>query len=249
MQNIYDDEKFSKDYDELRFSKNGENANDLIEIPNFKLLMPDVKDKTILDLGCGYGIMDKYYKELGAKKVVGIDISKHMLEIANKDYKLDGITYKELSMENISLIEEKFDIVMSSLAFHYVENYDKLIKDIYDLLNKDGVLVFSMEHPMTTCFKPTENIKKSHIEFDNKYYGLFSDYNREGSRVKNWNDRDVIFYHRNMETIINTLINNGFKIDKILEPKPSEEAIKKVEKYIHQYDRPFFLFIRAVKEN
>lgn len=248
MKNIYDDEKFSKDYDHLRFEEKGKNANDLIEIPNFKKIMPDVKDKTILDLGCGYGIMDKYYKELGAKEILGIDISSHMIEIANKEYKLDGIEYMVMPMEEISNLDKKFDIVMSSLAFHYVENYEKLIKDIYNLLNDNGVLVFSIEHPMTTCFKPTKNIKKSHIEFDNKYYGLFSDYNREGERIKKWNDRDVTFYHRNMETIINTLIKNEFKINKIMEPKPSEEAVKIIPKYIYQFDRPYFLFIRTIKE-
>ena len=65
-QNIYDDEKFSKKYDELREGQKGLNANDLIEIPAFRRMMPDVKDKKILDLGCGYGESDKYYKKLGA---------------------------------------------------------------------------------------------------------------------------------------------------------------------------------------
>ena len=247
MKNIYDDEKFASDYDNLRFADKGINANDLIEIPNFKKLMPDVKDKTILDLGCGYGIMDEYYSKLGAKEIVGIDISKHMLEIANKDFKLDNITYINMSMEDISKIDKKFDIVMSSLAFHYVEDYNKLIKDIYNLLNDEGYLVFSMEHPNTTCFIPTKNYTKGHTILDDKYYGLFSDYNREGKRTKIWNDRNVTIYHRNIETIINTLIDNGFIIDKILEPKPSKEAIEKNPKYVNQYDRPFFLFVRVKK--
>ena len=38
-------------------------------------------------------------------------------------------------MEDISKIEGKFDIVFSSLAFHYVKDYDKLTKDIYNLLD------------------------------------------------------------------------------------------------------------------
>ena len=58
---------------------------------------------------------------------------------------------------------------------------------------------------------------------------------------------NVIKYHRNFEEIINTLIENGFIIDKILELLPSEYAIKKNPKYINQYDRPFFLFVRAKK--
>lgn len=68
-----------------------------------------------------------------------------------------------------------------------------------------------------------------------------------GERTKEWFGENVIKYHRNFEEIINTLIENGFIIDKILEPLPSEHAIKNNPKYINQYDRPFFLFVRAKK--
>ena len=177
-QNIYDDEKFFNQYEELRNEQKDKNANDLIEIPNFRKLMPDVTNKSILDLGCGYGENDKFYKELGAKYVLGTDISEKMIEKANEINKIDGIEYKVIAMEDISSIDKKFDIIISSLAFHYIKNFDKLIKDCYKLLNKDGYLVFSQEHPFTTCIKFTENVKKGHTIIDNKYFGLFSDYNR-----------------------------------------------------------------------
>ena len=133
-QNIYDDKNFFEKYDELRIDQRGLNANDLIEIPAFRNVMPDVKDKKILDLGCGYGENDKYYKELGAKSVLGLDISTHMIEMANKHNKLKDINYKVVAMEDINKINDKFDIVISSLAFHYIKDYDKLIKDIYIII-------------------------------------------------------------------------------------------------------------------
>ncbi|MBR6034177.1 MAG: hypothetical protein IKP28_05555 [Clostridia bacterium] len=68
-----------------------------------------------------------------------------------------------------------------------------------------------------------------------------------GERIKEWFGGDIIKYHRNFEIIINTLIEKGFTIDKVLEPIPSEEAIKNNPKYINQYDRPYFLFVRARK--
>ena len=83
-QNIYDDESFFEKYDELRINEKGLNANDLIEIPAFRKIVPNVKNKKILDLGCGYGENDKYYKDLGAKSVLGLDISTHMINMANK---------------------------------------------------------------------------------------------------------------------------------------------------------------------
>ena len=111
-QNIYDDKNFFEKYDELRIDQRGLNANDLIEIPAFRNVMPDVKDKKILDLGCGYGENDKYYRELGAKSVLGIDISTHMIEMANKYNKLKDINYKVVAMEDINKINDKFDIVI-----------------------------------------------------------------------------------------------------------------------------------------
>ena len=54
-QNIYDIKSFSDAYDKMRYENKGMNANDLVEIPNFRKLIPDVKGKRILDLGCGYG--------------------------------------------------------------------------------------------------------------------------------------------------------------------------------------------------
>lgn len=247
-QNIYDNNNFFNQYEELRKENKNKNANDLIEIPNFRKLVPDVKNKSILDLGCGYGENDKYYKEQGAKYVLGTDISYKMLELAEINNKKDGVEFMKIAMEDISSINQKFDIIISSLAFHYIKDFDKLIEDCYNLLNDNGYLVFSQEHPITTCIKYTEHVKEGHTIIDDKYFGLFSDYNRSGKRTKEWFGEEVIKYHRNFEEIINTLINKGFMIDKILEPIPSKEAIKNNPKYINQYDRPFFLFVRAKKQ-
>ena len=240
-QNVYDNKTFSVAYDK------GRNANDLVEIPNFRKLIPNVKEKKILDLGCGYGENDKYCRDLGAKEILGIDISEHMIKIAEKNNTDENIKYKVMAMEDISKIKEKFDIVISSLAFHYVKDYEKLIKDIYNLLNDNGILIFSIDHPLRIASKFEPWMKKNYTEINGKWFLLVSDYNREGIREKEWNGVMVKKYHRNFSSLINGLVNSGFKIDKILEPIPDEESIKIIPKYINQYDRPYFLFIRAKK--
>ena len=90
-------------------------------------------------------------------------------------------------------------------------------------------------------------MKKNYTEINGKWFLLVSDYNREGIREKEWNGVMVKKYHRNFSSLINGLVNSGFKIDEILEPIPDEEAIKIIPKYINQYDRLYFLFIRAKK--
>lgn len=246
-QNVYDNKTFSVAYDKMRKADKGRNANDLVEIPNFRKLIPNVKEKKILDLGCGYGENDKYCRNLGAKEILGIDISEHMIKIAEKNNTDENIKYKVMAMEDISKIKEKFDIVISSLAFHYVKDYEKLIKDIYNLLNDNGILIFSIDHPLRIASKFEPWMKKNYTEINGKWFLLVSDYNREGIREKEWNGVMVKKYHRNFSSLINGLVNSGFKIDKILEPIPDEESIKIIPKYINQYDRPYFLFIRAKK--
>lgn len=243
FQNIYDNEQFFKEYKEMRDSKI--NANELIEIPTIKSMLPDLKGKTILELGCGEGEMSNFFVEMGAKKVVGIDISQNMISEAKK-HQCENLEFKVLPMEEISSIPGKFDIVFSSLAFHYVEDFFKLMQDISDKLKKNGQLIFSQEHPLVTCYiKPQDNLK--YIEKDNKRYYLTSDYNNIGKRLVDWNVEGVVKYHRNFETIFHALNRANLKIDDLIESKASKEAIEKVEKYKFLNDRPYFLFIKATK--
>ena len=146
QQNIYDNEIFFAGYKKIR--ENQVNANNLFEIPALFSMMPNLKDKTILDLGCGFGEHCKGFVESGAKKVIGIDISEKMLEIAKQENADSKITYINMPMENIFELTEKFDIVISSLAFHYVEDFAGVVKNVFNLLNENGTFIFSQENFM-----------------------------------------------------------------------------------------------------
>jgi len=82
-QNIYDNPVFFDGYKKLR--ENPDNANLLEEKPALLSLAPDLMDKTILDLGCGYGENCIEFKRLGAVRVTGIDISEKMLAVARAE--------------------------------------------------------------------------------------------------------------------------------------------------------------------
>lgn len=110
-QNIFDNETFFNGYKGLRESDC--NANDLIEQPAMRKLLPDLKGKTVLDLGCGYGHNCIDFVKRGADKVVGIDISEKMLSVAEKESHDDKIEYRNMSMTDISELGEKFDFIYS----------------------------------------------------------------------------------------------------------------------------------------
>lgn len=243
-QNIYDDKHFFDEYIDMR--ENKLNANDLIEIPTIKNMLPDLQGKSVLDLGCVAGGMSKYFVEKGACKVLALDISKNMIAHAKEINNDNKIQYKVMEMENISKIKEKFDVVFSSLAFHYVEDFEKLMKDISNLLKPNGVLLFSQEHPFETAIILQRDMKR-YVEINNKRYFLLSDYNNMGERLLNWNVDGVIKYHRNFSCVVNSVIKAGLNIVEIQESQPLSQAIEKVEKYKYQKDKSYYLFIKARK--
>lgn len=246
MENVYDNTIFFDEYQTMR--EKNINANNLIENPIIMSMMPDVKGKTILDLGCGDGNMDIRFIEMGAKKVIATDISQNMINEAKKKNSNENIDYLVLPMEQITQLNEKFDIVYSSLAFHYIKDFNKLIGDIYNLLNSNGILIFSQESPINTTCEINKKNMDNKITIDGKTYYLFSGYANEGERQVYWNDIYVTKYHRTYATMVNTLIKNKFEILEIRDSYASEEAIRLCPKYVRQIDKPFFTFVKAIKK-
>lgn len=242
-QNIYDNEIFFEQYKNIR--KHEANANNLFEKPALFSLLPDLHGKTILDLGCGYGEHCMHYIKNGAEKVVGIDISEKMLEVARTEYANPNITYIHMPMEDILKIGGKYDIIVSSLAIHYVKDFKALVQNVYELLNDNGIFIFSQENPINTCFSTGNRWTKD--EKGNKLYANLSNYGIEGERKSTWFVDGVEKYHRTFSTIINTLTETGFSIVKMLEPLPTEEILKQYPEYKDLYHRPDFLLLKLKK--
>ena len=243
QQNIYDNEQFFEGYKKIR--DNEVNANNLFEIPALFSMMPELKGKRVLDLGCGFGEHCKQFIEQGAQKVVGIDISEKMLAVAQKENANPNISYINMSMENIGELDEKFDVVVSSLAFHYVEDYAGVVKNIYNLLDKEGIFIYSQENPLCTCHSGGDRWTRD--EKGNKIHLNLRDYGIEGERESVWFVDNVKKYHRTFSTIINTLINAGFSIEKMIEPLPSEEILANYPDYQDLFHKPDFLLLRVKK--
>lgn len=243
QQNIYDNEQFFEGYKKIR--DNEVNANNLFEIPALFSMMPELKGKRVLDLGCGFGEHCKQFIEQGAQKVVGIDISEKMLAVAQKENANPNISYINMPMENIGELDEKFDVVVSSLAFHYVEDYAGVVKNIYNLLEKEGIFIYSQENPLCTCHSGGDRWTRD--EKGNKIHLNLRDYGIEGERESVWFVDNVKKYHRTFSTIINTLINAGFSIEKMIEPLPSEEILANYPDYQDLFHKPDFLLLRVKK--
>lgn len=239
--NIYDNTSFFEEYSKIR--DNEYNYNNLIEKPAISKLLPNLEGKIVLDLGCGNGDNCIDFIKRGAKRVLGIDISSNMLDIAISKNSHKNIQYIKMDMTEISSINEKFDVVYSSLAIHYVQNYKLLISNIRKLLKPDGILLFSQEHPYTTAPKKGRAWTKD--ENGNKLYAHLSDYMYSGKREVIWLGTKVEKYHRPISEIINILISENFSIKKVVEPVPDEYTLNKRKDMIDEFHRPTSIIIKA----
>lgn len=242
-QNIYDNEIFFSGYKKLR--DNEVNANNLFEIPALFSMMPDLSGKRVLDLGCGFGEHCKRFLELGASQVVGVDISEKMLEVAKKENSDPRIRYVHMPIEDIGQLRERFDVVVSSLALHYVQDFDGAVRDVYSLLDEGGTFVFSQENPLNTCHSGGDRWTRD--EQGNKVHLNLADYGVEGMRESVWFVDNVIKYHRTFSTIVNTLIEVGFTIERMIEPLPTEELLERYPDYRDLFHKPDFLLVKAAK--
>jgi ubiquinone/menaquinone biosynthesis C-methylase UbiE len=245
QQNIYDNPAFFEGYNKLRDS--GITYNDFIEQPALKELLPDLKDKCILDLGCGAGQFASYCIKNGASKIMGVDISQNMISLAKTKNSHPRIEYVHSPIEDLELPSNYFDLVVSSLAIHYIEDYTALIQKINKCLKVNGIFVYSTEHPIVTARKKMNGWAKD--ESGNKLYYPLDNYQEEGKREQHWYVDGVVKYHRTISTLVNELITNGYVLEKIVEPLPIPEGLQAMPKIISEQRKPSFLIVKSRKNN
>ncbi len=244
LQNIYDNDVFFEGYSRLR--EKPDNANVLFETPALLSLLPDLAGKAVLDLGCGAGDHCAEFIRRGAERVLGIDISEKMLALAREKNADARVEYRRLPMEELDALEGPFDLVASSLAMHYVADFAAVAGQAHRLLGPGGLFVFSQEHPLTSCFTTGERWTKDGA--GNKLWANISNYSVDGERLSSWFVDGVKKYHRTFSTIVNTLVDAGFVVERLIEPIPDEATLAahpdRSKDLLH---KPDFLVVRARK--
>ena len=199
------------------------------------LLKPIVKNKIVLDLGCGSGIYTKKLNSFGAQ-VKGLDLSKSLIEIAKKEN--SKINFFVGDAKKTPFDNSQFDIVSSSLMVHYFKKLVPLFKEVSRILKKKGIFVFSITHPINEVITKKDNLFKFTDYFHRRKYGWEM---QSGMKVKN--------YHHTFEDIVNSLNDSGFIIERVLEKKPPLSSKKiNLPAYKKAGICPSSLIIKAKKE-
>ena len=225
--------------------------------PAFFAFIGDIKGKKLLDAGCGEGYNTRLLAKKGSR-VVGIDISKKMIEYAREREQKEplGIRYEVASFSNLSLLDDEYlDVIVSFMALMDGPDYERALKELFRVLRKKGELIISITHP---CFL-TKGLEWIGDVDTNNVKLVVSNYFDDKPWVEHWRFSQapiledvrlfaVPSFPRTLTLYINTLIKTGFVLKEIEEPRPTEEACKTYP-WLKRWREhaAMFLYVRAIK--
>ncbi|SFU89871.1 class I SAM-dependent DNA methyltransferase [Xenorhabdus koppenhoeferi] len=182
-----------------------------LEVRTVLDMVGDVRGKSILDLACGYGYFGRELRKRGASKVVGVDISEKMIELARTKSEQYGDDL-EFHVQNVCDMKSfgKFDIVVAVWLFNYAESPEDLetmFQVIADHLKPSGKL-------MGYTISPEFQLKMGN--FDAYGINILSEESwKGGSRYQteflSMPPSDVTFYRWDREHYERAIEKAGFK--------------------------------------
>lgn len=241
-ENKYDNEQFFAQYSRMERSTQG--LAGAGEWHALRRMLPDFRGKRVLDLGCGFGWHCRYAAEQGAAQVIGTDISERMLSRAREINSAPAIEYRRMAIEDLDFPAGAFDIVLSSLAFHYVESFAMIAEKVAGCLTPGGSFVFSVEHPIFTA----QGAQAWHLDAaGNPSHWPVDRYFEEGARQAVFLGETVTKYHRTLATYLQTLLQSGFTLTHFTEPTPDPGLLAAHPEYADELRRPMFAIFAAVR--
>lgn len=207
--------------------------NALYERPALLSVLPPLSGLTILDAGCGSGWYAQHFLENGAARVVCVDISQKMAAAARARLGTHAqVLTADLAERLTFAADGDFDLIAAPLVLHYLADWTPTLQEFKRVLKPGGILAFSTHHPL----------------MDVKLFNL-PDYFATAYIEDEWDTGKVSYYHRSLTTILNTVVETGFVIEKVLEPQPVPAMrLTHPELYDKLMHNPWFLVIRARRE-
>lgn len=202
------------DYDGFAADYDAENATSLLnayyERPAVLSLLGDVRDRHVLDAGCGSGPLAAALVDRGAR-VTGFDGSPQMIELAQRRLgSAVPLRVHDLS-QPLPYADGEFDDVVASLVLHYLEDWRPPLAEIRRVLKPGGRVVMSVNHPFVRQFNAP----------DEDYFAV----RRYTERVDLAGcEADLSFWHRPLHAIVGSLLDAGLILRALDEPPPASDT-------------------------
>lgn len=211
--------------------------HDLV-IPNLLQVVGDITGLTVLDAGCGEGVLARYLAKRGAT-VVGIDLSARLIELAQAQQTEPPISYAVHDLSQpLPRYVDHFDLVVSNLVLNDVADYEGFAATLTALVKAGGRIILSLTNPYSAVMR-----QKVESYFDS---GTATPYP--------WGEGQVFFYHRTMQEYIAAFHKAGASLQSLTDVQMTTAmmaqlpASNRAMPWFAMYDRfPFFVILAFVR--
>lgn len=179
-------------------------------------LLGDLKGKRVLELGCGAAQCSIAFAKQGAV-AIGIDVSPEQLSHARSlcDAEEVRVELRQGDVADLAFLRaDSIDLAFSSGTFEYVEDLNRVFRNVHRVLKVGAPFVFSMPHPAYSMFdfdeRPDPGVVRSY--FDRAPI----DFERAGKKFT--------VYPRSFAELYMGLSRASYRVDLVLEPEPVAAA-------------------------
>jgi ubiquinone/menaquinone biosynthesis C-methylase UbiE len=204
-----------------------------------------IKDKSLLEIGCGIGESVPYILSKKPAAYVGIDISPNAVNYAAKKYKDEHVNFISADMsKELTFADNTFDEVFSVYGIGWSQNMEKTLSEIFRTLKPGGAFTFSWDHYLVRVIEEQGN----KITFQNSY-------NQENPTIRfNWNQTgyNIQSFQAKPSTWFQLLQKAGFEVTAFYEIAPKNYK-EKQHVFSNTYSRnkakvvPFTIVMQAKK--
>jgi SAM-dependent methyltransferase len=203
-------------------------------------LLGDLKGKRVLELGCGGAQCSIAFAKQGAT-AIGVDFSAQQLAFARRLCEREDIKV-ELRQGDLAdlafLRADTIDVVFSSYAFGYVDDLNRVFRQVHRVLKVGAPLVFSLPHPVSEMF---DLDSADPLAVRRSYFDV-TPIPREVAGVV------LTDYHHSFSDIYMGLARSSYRVDLVLEPEPVAGGQRSGEWRDANLYVPRTLIVRARKE-
>ena len=251
MKSSYQEREFSEFWNQISGAK-GQTYKEYIVDPEMFKLVGVVKNKAVLDLGCGNGYLGPIFLKKGAKKVILLDVSEANIGHAKKRSSSPKLKFIcQDATKKWKIPSQSLDIIFSDMMLNEIENIKTPMKEAARVLKKGGVFIFAVTHPAWDLFEFAKKkfLGSSPIIPDAGPY-FFRGYNyfvmsteslkpeAGGEYKKSFN---VEHFQRPIEDYFNEAVGAGFTIKKIVEPPLTKKILEDFPGYNEMGEHPIGL--------
>lgn len=204
----------------------GDTLNKEVIGPTLFQVLGSLKNKTLLDVGCGSGYLSAELANT-AKQVVATDFSSEFIDLCKKKYRnksnlvfrLQDIT-KEFQFK-----DQSFDIVLAKMVLQYVKDLHNFAEESARVIKKRGRVIVVVDHPFHRQFYYAQSLAgKRGLSFDN-LDNYFSRSPQTKTKLTSTREKiELTWYPKTLEDYIRPFIKVGLTLTDLREVGEHKES-------------------------